>query len=190
MTPTERARSERGSATPRAIPAERARSERGSATLYATPAERARSERGSATPRATRAERARSERGSATLHAVFVAVLLFTALGAAVLWAAISTARHKLAAAADLTALSAAHALVDAERSGEAVAASSAELAPLAHSRTASPCVTAARTAALNDVRLTSCEVTSVAVTVVVSLRLDLRMARPTLTASARAGPL
>ncbi|WP_372446363.1 pilus assembly protein TadG-related protein [Kribbella aluminosa] len=52
----------------------------------------------------------RSERGSATLQVVFAAVLLFAVFAVAILWSAISTARHKLSAAADLTALSAAQA--------------------------------------------------------------------------------
>ena len=52
-----------------------------------------------------------SEKGSATLHSLFAAVLLITALTAATLWSAVSTARHKLTTAADLTALSAAQSL-------------------------------------------------------------------------------
>lgn len=52
-----------------------------------------------------------NEKGSATLHSLFAAVLLVTALVAATLWSTISTARHKLATAADLTALSAAQSL-------------------------------------------------------------------------------
>ena len=52
-----------------------------------------------------------NERGSATLHSLFAAVLLITALTAATLWSATSTARHKLTTAADLTALSAAQSL-------------------------------------------------------------------------------
>jgi hypothetical protein len=54
----------------------------------------------------------------------------------------------------------------------------------------ATPCATAARTAALNKVQLADCDVTSTAVTVQVSLRLDLPLAHPTLTTTARAGPL
>jgi len=52
-----------------------------------------------------------NEKGSATLHSLFAAVLLLTALTAATFWSTISTARHKLATAADLTALSAAESL-------------------------------------------------------------------------------
>lgn len=166
----------------------------------------------------------RSERGSATLHVLFAAVLLFTALAVAILWSAISTARHKLTAAADLTALSAAQSLTTTEPgsaepgstgpgstgpgSTEPVAAE--PIAPdLASARPtlarptlalpnqtarASPpagaCVVAARAAALNRVQLRACEVTSTAVTVEVSLEIDLRLAHPTLTAIARAGPV
>jgi hypothetical protein len=42
----------------------------------------------------------------------------------------------------------------------------------------------------LNKVQLTECVVSSDAVTVEVSLQLDLRLTRPILTAAARAGPL
>lgn len=125
----------------------------------------------------------RTEKGGATLHVLFAAVLLFTALFAATLWSAISTARHKLTAAADLTALSAAQSLssvqyVDPAKPQAAI------------TQPTPPCTTAARTAALNKVRLTACDVTSTAVTVQVSLQLDLRLAHPTLTSTARAGPV
>lgn len=122
----------------------------------------------------------RSERGSATLYTVFAAVLLLTALAAATLWSAVSTARHKLTAAADLTALSAAQSLATAQ---------SPTTTPT-EPATATPCASAARTAALNTVQLAACEVTSTAVTVRVSVRLDLPLAHPTLTTTARAGPL
>jgi hypothetical protein len=159
----------------------------------------------------------RNERGSATLLVLFTAVLLFTALTAAVLWSAISTSRHKLAAAADLTALSAAQALSTAQSPTRSLNAqpSSAHhpgttTPPNAAARlfvttgvlrttdpptpqpigAATPCAAAGRTAALNDVQLSACEVTPTAVTVQVSLQLDLRIARPTLSAIARAGPV
>ncbi|MFC6161371.1 pilus assembly protein TadG-related protein [Kribbella jiaozuonensis] len=57
----------------------------------------------------------RSERGSATIHTLLAAVLLITALAAATLWSTISTARHRLTTAADLTALSAAQFLATSE---------------------------------------------------------------------------
>ena len=149
----------------------------------------------------------RTERGSATLHTLFAAVLLFTALTAATLWSAISTARHKLAAAADLTALSAAQSLSATQSPTTAEPSSTAQLLGAArligsddrlehHEQPAgivppaTPCATAARVAALNKVHLTACVVASDAVTVEVSLQLDLRLTRPTLTAAARAGPL
>jgi secretion/DNA translocation related TadE-like protein len=125
----------------------------------------------------------RSERGGATLHVLFAAVLLFTALVAATLWSAVSTARHRLTAAADLTALSAAQSLtasqyVDPDEPHAAITPPK------------TPCETAARTAALNKVRLTACQVTSTAVTVQVSLQLNLRFTQPTMTSIARAGPV
>lgn len=122
----------------------------------------------------------RTERGSATLHTLFAAVLLVTAFTAAILWSAISTARHKLAAAADLTALSAAQ-LIGSNGQVEH------HQQPAGN---ATPCTTAARIAVLNKVQLTACVVASDAVTVEVSRQLDLRVTRPTLTAAARAGPL
>lgn len=120
----------------------------------------------------------RSERGSATLHVLFAAVLLFTTFAGAILWSAISTTRHKLAAAADLTALSAAQSLSTAQ------SVSASAPTPV------TACRGAARAAALNHVQLRACEATSTAVTVEVSLEIDLRLARPTLTAIARAGPV
>jgi hypothetical protein len=163
----------------------------------------------------------RVERGSATLHVLFVALVLCTALSAAVLWAGISTTRHKLAAAADLTALSAAQALTAAQATTQSLTAQPSSsrqsvgtarppnaahfpstdqplrvATPTTSARQAAalvlpatPCVVAARTAERNDVQLAACEVTSTSVTVEVSLQLDLRVAHPTLTAAARAGP-
>ncbi|MET9269631.1 flp pilus-assembly TadE/G-like family protein [Kribbella sp. NPDC003557] len=145
----------------------------------------------------------RSERGSATLQTLFAAALLFTALTAAILWSAISTARHKLSAAADLTALSAAQSLstsesidapghLDPREEQPAHRADAVERPMMAPSATppSTPCATAARTAALNKVQLTACVVSGDAVTVEVSLQFDLRLTRPTLSAVARAGPV
>jgi secretion/DNA translocation related TadE-like protein len=115
-----------------------------------------------------------SERGSATIHTLLAAVLLITALAAATLWSAISTARHKLTTAADLTALSAARSLAP----------------PAGFAAPDTPCETATRIAILNEVRLANCDATTDAVTVRVSLELDLPLGRPTLSATARAGPL
>ncbi|WP_405063735.1 flp pilus-assembly TadE/G-like family protein [Kribbella sp. NBC_01505] len=110
--------------------------------------------------------RRRSERGSGTIHMLTACLLLSTALAVAVLWAAVSTARHKLGAAADLTALSAAFSLA------------------------ATPCVAAERTAAANDVTLTACTPTTEDVTVQVSVPLSLPfLPTRTLSTSARAGP-
>ncbi|RZT15366.1 putative Flp pilus-assembly TadE/G-like protein [Kribbella sp. VKM Ac-2569] len=131
----------------------------------------------------------RTERGSATLHTLFAAVLLFTALTAAVLWSAISTARHKLTAAADLTALSAAQSL-GAARPVRSNGQFEHHEQSHGNAPPATPCATAARVAVLNKVQLTACVVASDAVTVEVSVELDLRLTRPTLTAAARAGPL
>lgn len=143
-----------------------------------------------------------SEHGSATLQVLFVAVLLFTAFAVAILWSAISTARHKLTAAADLTALSAAQALNTAsigagERSvGTPRALSTSDpsgalgVLGVPGPPGAEACVVAARVTEANGVRLVGCEVVAEAVTVEVSLEVDLRVGRPALTARARAGPV
>jgi hypothetical protein len=215
-----------------------------------------------------------SQRGSATIHTLLAAVLLITALAAATLWSTISTARHKLTTAADLTALSAAQTLAttvattadqptndtplgvasaattnlvpstdakpttaymptsDTTRSPDSAprtdfvepdpslitqrlrstystadhplthtapaaapvvaraVAPAAEPAAAPAAAGATPCETAARVATLNKVHLTNCKVTTDAVTVEVSLQLDLPLGRPTLSATARAGPL
>ena len=113
--------------------------------------------------------RVRSERGSGTLLTLFAGLLLATALAMAILWSAISVARHKLAATADLTALSAAQSL---------------------QSDPSTPCATAARIAALHQATLAACEVTADSVTIQVAAQLHLaQIAHPTLTATARAGP-
>jgi secretion/DNA translocation related TadE-like protein len=86
-----------------------------------------------------------------------------------ILWSAVSTARHKLAAAADLTALSAA----------QVVASGSAD-----------PCATARRIATTYRVELADCRVTEDTVSIRVTKQVELAaVARPTLSAQARAGP-
>jgi secretion/DNA translocation related TadE-like protein len=119
----------------------------------------------------------RSERGSGTLLTLFTGLLLATALAVATLWSAVSVARHKLTAAADLAALSAAQYL-------NVSAAHTLDTDPTA------PCATAARIAALHDATLTTCKVTPEAVTVQLSTQLHLaNLAHPTLTTTSRAGP-
>lgn len=87
----------------------------------------------------------------------------------ATLWSAISIARHKLAAAADLTALSAAQALT---------------------SGASDPCTTAHRIASTNHVDLADCQPAPDSVSIRVTTQLNLvGIAHPTLTATARAGP-
>lgn len=167
-----------------------------------------------------------NEKGSATLHSLFAAVLLLTALAAAILWSTISTARHKLANAADLTALSAAQSLSTAsDTTGAGAAASGTTGSRTAEARTTpsdatgsttaearttasdatgsaftasgatapgstTPCATAARIAALHKVDLIACHPTPTSVTIQVALDLHLPFSHPTLTATARAGPL
>lgn len=113
--------------------------------------------------------RARTEHGSGTLLTFFLGLLLATAVAMATLWSAISIARHKLAAAADLTALSAAQALV---------------------SGSPDPCATARRIAATHNVVLADCQLASDSALIRVTTQLHLAaIAHPTLSASARAGP-
>ncbi|MEV0287140.1 MULTISPECIES: Rv3654c family TadE-like protein [unclassified Kribbella] len=113
--------------------------------------------------------RVKSERGSGSLLTLFACLILATAVAMAILWTSISTARHQLAAAADLTALSAAHSLT---------------------SGTADPCTTAHRIAATHHVNLTACHVTADTVTIRVTKQLTLpALGTPTLTTQAQAGP-
>ena len=131
----------------------------------------------------------RNEKGSATVLSLLAALLLFTALTVATLWSSISTARHKLSAAADLTALSAAQALTATTPSAATPPTGDRDTAP--DPRGASPCEIADRIATLHKVHLASCHPTATAVTITVTLQLHLRpFAHPTLTTTARAGPL
>jgi secretion/DNA translocation related TadE-like protein len=112
--------------------------------------------------------RIRTEQGAGTLFTLSMALLLLTALTMVTLWSAISTARHKLDAAADLTALSAAQSL----QSGTA------------------PCPTAHRIAATHHVQLTHCQITGTSVTIQVQTHLTLpAVPHATLTTTAHAGP-
>ncbi|QNE20322.1 flp pilus-assembly TadE/G-like family protein [Kribbella qitaiheensis] len=110
-----------------------------------------------------------SELGAGTLLALWVAMALLSAGMVAVLWAAVSVGTHRVAAAADLVALSAAQAL----QSGED-----------------DPCRTARRIAANQRVDLHSCQVEgeTVAIEVGVVLHFGL-LGSPTVSTPARAGP-
>ena len=110
------------------------------------------------------------ELGAGTLLALWVAMVLLGAGMVAVLWAAISVGTHRVAAAADLVALSAAQAL----QAGEG-----------------DPCRTAGRIAAEQEVDLRRCQVEgeTVAVEVGVVLRLGV-LGSPSINTPARAGPV
>ncbi|MEV0798043.1 flp pilus-assembly TadE/G-like family protein [Kribbella sp. NPDC050281] len=130
-----------------------------------------------------------NERGSATVLSLLAALLLLTALTVATLWSSISTARHKLSAAADLTALSAAQALTATTQSAATPPTGDNDTAP--DPAGAAPCQIADRIATLHKVHVTSCHATPTAVTITVTLQLHLPpFAHPTLTTTARAGPL
>jgi secretion/DNA translocation related TadE-like protein len=113
--------------------------------------------------------RRRSDRGAGTLLAISVAMVLMGAGVVGVLWAAVSLGSHRVAAAADLAALSAAQAV----QSGEG-----------------QPCVSAGRIALDQHVELRSCMVEGeiVLVEVATPLRLGV-LGSPLLSAEARAGP-
>jgi len=111
----------------------------------------------------------RDERGSGTLIMLAVAMLLLSVGLVAVLWAAVSTAQHRAAAAADLVALSAAQAV----RAGD------------------DPCAAARRIAALQAAELSDCRLEGEVVSVVTGVRAELgSLGRPLVTVAARAGPV
>jgi secretion/DNA translocation related TadE-like protein len=117
--------------------------------------------------RSKRAER--NERGAGTLLAVWVAMVLMVAGMVGVLWATVSVAAHRVAAAADLTALSAAQAV----QSGDA-----------------DPCSSAQRIATKLRVTLKTCAIDGETAAVEVALPVRLgSLGSPTLTSEARAGP-
>lgn len=101
--------------------------------------------------------------------ALWVAMVLMSAGTVAVLWAAVSVGTHRVAAAADLVALSAAQALQNGQ---------------------GDPCRTAQRIAANQRVDLHRCQVESetVAIEVGTVLRFGV-LGSPTITIPARAGP-
>ena len=111
----------------------------------------------------------RTEQGGATLLVLWTAMLLFAVGTIATLWSAISLAGHRAAAAADLTALSAAHAI---------------------QSGSPDPCAVARDIATTNRATLTTCTLTPDTATIKVAVPLNLGvLGTPTLTSTSRAGP-
>jgi secretion/DNA translocation related TadE-like protein len=109
------------------------------------------------------------ERGAGTLLAVWLSMVLMVAGMVGVLWATVSVAAHRVAAAADLTALSAAQAV----QSGDA-----------------DPCNSARRIATKLQVTLKTCAIDGETAAVEVALPVRLgSLGSPTLTSKARAGP-
>ncbi|TWD81116.1 secretion/DNA translocation related TadE-like protein [Kribbella amoyensis] len=110
----------------------------------------------------------RDDQGSGSLLVLWVAVALLSATMLAVLWATVSLTTHRLKAAADLTALSAAQS-----------------------ARTGDPCATADRIAELHHANVTSCVLDGETVTVELATDLELgAIGSPTLTTRSRAGPV
>ena len=101
--------------------------------------------------------------------ALWVAMVILGAGVVAVIWAVISIGNHRIAAAADLVALSAAQAVQDG--AGD-------------------PCLTAQRIAAAQQVDLRRCQIEgeTVAVEVGAVVRLGI-LGSPSITTPARAGP-
>lgn len=111
----------------------------------------------------------RDERGSGTLLTMAAAMLVLACGLAVALWAAVSTARHRAATAADLAALSAAQAI----QSGT------------------DPCASAGRIAAAQRVTLKECQIEGEEVLVVTGAPVELgSLGRPEVRSSARAGPI
>jgi len=112
----------------------------------------------------------RDQRGSGSLLVLAAVAVLVLAGAAAVLWTAVSAGRHRVAAAADLSALSAAQAL----QAGDP-----------------DPCRAAVRIALSHRADVASCQVDRETVEVVAAVRLDFgSLGQPTIKATARAGPL
>lgn len=110
------------------------------------------------------------EQGAGSLIALGVVAVLLGAGVVGVMWAAISVGRHRVAAAADLAALSAAQAV---------------------QSAVADPCTVAGQIAAEQNVTMQSCRVESEVVSVVVAVPVALgTLGTPVLRAEARAGPI
>jgi secretion/DNA translocation related TadE-like protein len=111
----------------------------------------------------------RGERGSATLLMATCALTLLTVGVIAVLWAVVSSANHRAAAAADLAALSGAAGIRHGDRE---------------------PCATAAAVAARHGARVTACKVTGEEIRVVTTVTVRLgSLGTPSARATARAGP-
>jgi secretion/DNA translocation related TadE-like protein len=110
------------------------------------------------------------ERGSGTLLALASALLLLGAGLCCALWAAVSTGHHRAAAAADLSAISAAQMV---QSGGE------------------DPCSTAVRIAGEQHAEILSCQVDAETVVVVAAVRLRLgALGSPSVRSTARAGPV
>ena len=110
------------------------------------------------------------ERGSGTLLALTSALVLLGAGLCCALWAAVSTGHHRVAAAADLSAISAAQAL---------------------QSGSEDPCSTAARIAGEHHAEILDCQVDAETVVVVAAVRLRLgALGSPYVRSTARAGPV
>jgi secretion/DNA translocation related TadE-like protein len=111
----------------------------------------------------------RGERGSGTLLMMSAAFLVLASGLAVALWAAVSTARHRAATAADLAALSAAQMI---QSGGD-------------------PCESARRIASVHRATLQRCEVEGEEVMVVAGVPVELgSLGRPQVRSMARAGPV
>jgi secretion/DNA translocation related TadE-like protein len=118
------------------------------------------------------------DRGSATIWTVAVALIVMTSTAAVQLVAVAIAARHRVATAADLSALGAAARLASAQSGGESDAAQQA-------------CGVAADIAFANDARISECHVDGSMVEVLAIVRLPSigYVGAHSASARARAGP-
>ena len=122
-----------------------------------------------------------TDRGSATLWTVAVALVVMLSTAAVMLIAIAISARHRVATAADLSALAAASVLASAQVAGNSTTTSAAEQA----------CVAARDIAEANGARLSECEVDGPIVDVVTTVTVPAirYLGEQSVSAHARAGP-
>ena len=131
------------------------------------------------------------DRGSATLWTVAVALLVMMSTAAVMLIAIAISARHRVATAADLSALAAASALASAQMASARVASAQMESSDPTTSATNQACRAARDVAQANGARLSECQVDGPIVDVVTTATVPaLRyLGSQSVSAHARAGP-
>lgn len=122
-----------------------------------------------------------AEHGSATLWTVAVALVVMLSTAAVLLIAIAISARHRVAAAADLSALAAASVLASAQVAGDSITTSASEQA----------CRVARDIADANGARLSECQINGSTVDVLTTLTVPAigYLGEHSVSAHARAGP-